>query len=123
MTNHLDRTLHGPPSLVYSISTSRRSFIAAGVQRATQGLPGLKKHPDERSDLERWEGEGGAIATRAELKESAQALRKHAAMSSRPSYDSPHRSVVEAMLTASTLRQQAVLSGRTEGPPAVSESA
>ena len=94
--------VHGPLSVVYAISPSRPSLIAAAAQRATQDFARRNKHSEERSDLERWEGEGGAVAARAKAKKSAKASRTCAAMSSRPSYDSPHRSVVEAMVAVPT---------------------
>ncbi len=116
MTKHLDRTVHGPLSLVYALSTSRRSFIAAGAQRATQDFAARNKHSDERSALERWEGEGGAVAAGAKVRKSTKALRTYAAMSSRPSYDSPHRSIVEAMLNASTAASASSPVGANRGP-------
>ena len=82
--------------------------MKAATQRATKDLA------LDSSDLARWEGEGGAARQGQAGNTASKRPAVHTAMSARPSYDSPHRSAVEVMVSAMTTRAARVVAG--QGP-------
>src|SRR6478672_1484369 len=95
MIEHDDRI--GPIPSSYTPS-SLHSAIAAAAQRATRNAGRRDTGSRDAGDPDRWEAEGGAGASRAGLqKQLLERPTTRAGMSARPSYDSPHRSAVEAM--------------------------
>lgn len=119
MIEHVKHITHGPSS--YTLLTSRRSFIGAAAQRATQDLTRHNKSSREESDLARWEGEGGAARPRTQAPKTLPKLTMRFAMSGRPSYDSPHRTSVETMMVTPVERVAAVPFIARQGPAGSNE--
>ena len=116
MIEHDDRIGHVPSSYTPS---SPHSAIAAVAQRATRNAGLRDKGSRDAGDLDRWEAEGGAGATRAGLqKQLFERPTTRAGMSARPSYDWPHRSAVEAMLGETAAETRVVAS---QGPADANE--
>ena len=99
MSEHDNRTGHVPSS--YALS-SPHSAITAAAQRATKAYDARNEALRDAADMDRWEAEGGAAASRTRLQENSfQRVTIRARMSTRPSYDSSARSDVEAMVAGS----------------------
>ena len=95
MIEHDDHVGHAPNSYTES---SPHSLLAAAAQRATRHAWQRNSVSREAADVERWEAEGGASASRPRLQMKApQPRTMRAAMSTRPSYDSPHRSTLDTV--------------------------